>query len=791
MRFPLALVFLATVLHGAQLSLPYSVTVVAGGINLGDGGLSTSASLLDAEGIALDATGNIYIADAGDNRVRMVATNGIISTLAGTSTSNALSSPYGVTADGLGNIYIADLGNNRIQKLAPSGTVTTALSQLGMPRNVLSDRAGNIYFSEFGGQRVKKLGVDGTVAVIAGTGVAGSSGDGGAAIFAQLSYPAGLALDVYGNLYIADSGNNRIRKVSGGRISTVLGTGSSGIAAAGDLSTPTSVAVDGAGNLFVADSGNQRIRKLSPAGTITTIPVAARDLAFDSGGNLLVADGAHVYRILGSGAVTVIAGDGGYLFRGDGGPAIMARLNAPSGVALDVNGNLWIADTANARIRQVSMGSGQINTVAGGSGQLNSPLQIAFDPNRNLLIADAAGFRIRELTAVQNGLLTVAGTGAFGNSGDGFPATATSLNVPGGVAPGGNGTIYFSDTGNNRVRRISGGVVVTVAGNGQPGFNGDGPGQGVALHAPSGICVDTAGNVYIADAGNNRVREMTPDGNVKTIAGPDQLNNPRGVAVDSAGNLWIADTGNHRVAVLPPGGALTTVAGQLQAPWSLTVDPGSGSVYVADSGSNLVLLLSPGPTPLTELPTPVTVVNAATLQTGAVAPGSLVSIFGTGLTGAQVLFDGQPATPVMAQDTQINTQVPLSATGAMEVVVGSTVLLNTTLTIVGSAPGIFTGPGGTGPAVMGNQDGSVNSNASPAPQGSIVAFYATGIGQGAVGVTIGGSAANVVFAGDAPGFVGVSQINAQVPVGIASGTVSLLMTASGTPSQTGVTMFVQ
>jgi uncharacterized protein (TIGR03437 family) len=187
----------------------------------------------------------------------------------------------------------------------------------------------------------------------------------------------------------------------------------------------------------------------------------------------------------------------------------------------------------------------------------------------------------------------------------------------------------------------------------------------------------------------------------------------------------------------------------------------------------------------------VRVVMAARLQTGAGAPGSGVSTLGGGLTGALGVFDGHPATPVMAQDTQINTQVPLSATGAMEVVVGSTVLLNTTLTIVGSAPGIFTGPGGTGPAVMGNQDGSVNSNASPAPQGSIVAFYATGIGQGAVGVTIGGSAANVVFAGDAPGFVGVSQINAQVPVGIASGTVSLLMTASGTPSQTGVTMFVQ
>jgi uncharacterized protein (TIGR03437 family) len=746
---------------------------------------------MDAEGVAADAMGNIYIADAGDNRIRMIAANGIISTLAGTTTGNALNSPYGVTADGLGNLYIADLGNNRIQKIATGGVVTTLLAQLGMPRNLLADRAGNIYFSEFGGQRVKKLSADGTVTVIAGTGVAGSNGDGGAAILAQLSYPAGLALDVYGNLYIADSGNNRIRKVSGGRISTILGSGATAAASSEELATPTSVAVDAAGNLYVADAGNQRIRKLTPAGTITTIPVAARDVALDSTGNLLVAAGAHVYRILTSGAVTTIAGDGGYLFRGDGGPATMARLNSPSGVALDGNGNLWIADTGNARIRQVTMGSGQINTIAGGAGQLNTPLQIAFDPNSNLLIADAAGFRIRELTATQNGLLTVAGTGSSGSSGDGFPATATSLNIPGGVAVSGNGTIYFSDTANNRVRKISGGVVVTVAGNGQAGFNGDGQGQGVTLHGPGGICLDPAGNLYIADAGNNRVRKMTADGNVKTVAGPDQLNNPHGVAVDSAGNLWIADTGNHRVAVIQPNGTLTEAAGQLQAPWSLTVDPGSGSVYVADAGSNLVLLLSPGPAALTELPTPVTVVNAATLQTGPVAPGSLVSIFGAGLTGAQVLFDGQAAALVMAQDTQINAQVPYSATGAMEVIEGSVVLLNTTLTVVGNAPGIFTAPGGTGPAVVANQDGSVNSNVSPAPQGSIVAFYATGIGQGQVGVAIGGASANVMFVGDAPGFVGVSQINVQVPVGISSGAVSLSMNAGGASSQGGVSMFVQ
>ncbi len=191
------------VLTAGQLPLPYSVSTFAGGTNVGDGGLATSAALLDAEGITTDRAGNIYIADAGDMKVRMIAPNGIISTL----TSN-LVSPCRVAADALGNVYVADLGGNRIQKIAPNGLATTVLAQLSMPRNLPADGVGNIYFSEFSGQRVRKIGADGTVTVVAGTGVQGSAGDGGLATVAQLSFPAGLALDAFGNLYIADNGNN-------------------------------------------------------------------------------------------------------------------------------------------------------------------------------------------------------------------------------------------------------------------------------------------------------------------------------------------------------------------------------------------------------------------------------------------------------------------------------------------------------------------------------------------------------------------------------------------------------
>jgi uncharacterized protein (TIGR03437 family) len=756
---------------------------------IGDGGLATNAPLLDAEGVCLDGAGNIYIADAGDDRVRMIAPTGIISTVAGTGVAGPLTNPYGVAADSSGNLYVADLGNNRIQKIAPNGTVTTVLAQLASPRNVLVDKAGNIYFSEFAGHRVRKIGPDGTVTLVAGTGTAGSNGDGAAANLAQLNYPAGLALDTAGNLYIADSGNNRIRKISGGTISTLLGTGSPSGASTGSLSTPTSVAIDAAGNLYVADSGNQRIRKLTPSGTISTIPVAARDLALDASGNLLVASQTRVYRLLVSGAVTTIAGNGAYFFAGDGGPATQARLNAPSGVALDAAGNLWIADTGNARIRLVS--SGQINTVAGGSGQLGSPVQIGFDRSAVLFIADAAGFRIRELFTPQFALFNVAGTGAPGDGGDGVSALSSAINGPSGVAPGPGGVTYFSDTANNRVRQAAGGGVSTVAGNGYPGFNGDGSGPAVQLNAPTGLFLDQAGNLYIADTGNNRIRELSPAGIVTTIAGPAQLNAPRGVAVDGAGNVWIADTGNHRVLAMSPGGSLTVVANQLQAPVGLAIDNSSGAVYVADAGSNLVVVLTPAPTTLTELPTPITVVNAASLAAGPVAPGSLISIFGVGLTGALVLFDGAAVPPLLASDTQINVQVPLTASGAFEVESGTAALDNKPLTIVPCAPGVFTGPGGTGPVVASNQDGSVNSPSNPAPQGTVVTFYATGVGQGPVTVSVGGSSAPVLFAGNAPGFVGITQINAQLPTGIATGTVPLAIQAGGVSSQSGVTIAVQ
>ena len=801
---------------------PYRIDTAAGSSLVGDGGPAAEAPLKDAQSIAVDRAGNLWIADAGDHRVRQVSASGIISTFTGNSfpgyagdngpaAAASLNLPYGVAVDPSGNVFIADLGNNCVRRVAAgSGVITTALNKLLSPRNTLADSNGNIYVSEFAGHRIRRINPDGASAVIAGTGTAGSDGDGGLATQARISYPAGMAIDRAGNFYFADSGNNKIRKITNGVISTVLGTGVAGMGAPGQLGTPTGVAVDSAGNLYVADSGNQRIRKLTPAGVISTIAVAARDVAIAPDGNLLAANGPRVVKILSSGAVATIAGDSSYFFRGDGGPAINARLNSPAAAAVDANGNLWIADKGNARIRVVDA-NGIISTLAGPAG-LTGPASIGFDSTGNALIADPASNQVRRLTG--STLSLAAGNGFSGYTGESYLAIYSSLAFPSWTASRPDGGFYIADTANHRIRIVNaGGVMTTIAGTGVAGWNGDGVSLGAALNSPSGVAIDAAGAVYVSDTMNNRIRKITSDGQIATVAGPP-LNAPHGLAFDDAGNLWIADTGNHRIAVLAPDHSLTVIAGagvpgfggdggpalnaQFNAPTGVFPDPSSGSVYVADSGNQRIRRLSPAPGGITEAPPAgFTVVNAATLQAGPAAPCSQVSLFGAGLGSAsvQITFDGQ-AQPVLAsQYGQATVQVPCSlapaASTQLEVVFQGTSLGKVSVPIVQAAPGMFTLSGGTGQALALNQDGTVNSTANPAPRGSIVTFYVTGIGQGdTVSTVVNATASAVLFSGDAPGQVGVTQINAQLPPD-ATGVVNVLALSGLTPSQDGVTIAIQ
>lgn len=347
------------------------------------------------------------------------------------------------------------------------------------------------------------------ITTVAGTGSQGSSGDGGLATAAQLNSPWGVATDAAGNLFIADRNTHRVRRVDflTGVITTVAGNGTQcalpsnpcgdgGAATLAQLSTPSNVSVDSLGNLLIADQSNNRIRQVNAqTGIITTV------------------------------AGTGSQGCGGpTCFSGDGGAATAAELWRPWGVAwLNV---LYIADTENHRVRQVNPQTGIITTVAGtgnqgysGDGgaataaQLFTPLAVAADTGGNLFIADTQNHRIRRVDFLTRVITTVAGNGVGGFSGDGGSATASALWNPSGVAIDGAGNLLIVDQFNNRIRLVNAqtGVITTVAGTGTAGFNGDNlTATAAQLWNPSGVAIDTAGNLLIVDNFNNRIRRVGP-----------------------------------------------------------------------------------------------------------------------------------------------------------------------------------------------------------------------------------------------------------------------------------------
>lgn len=344
----------------AQIILPGPgiINTVAGSANwgyAGDGLPATSAELNSPKGVAVDTAGNIYIADFDNNRIRKVtASTGIISTVAGNgtagyngddiaATSAMLNFPNGVAVDSAGNIYIADTWNNRIRKVTKAGIISTVAgngqpgyssdgvaataSKLGEPAAVAVDSAGNFYIADTWNNRIREVTTAGIISTVAGNGVFGGSGDGGAATSAELFEPTGVAVDTRGNIYIADTWNNRIREVTAGTISTVAGGGTSGIGDGGlatnaQLNFPYGVAVDANGNIYIADEYNFMVRQV-----IRNTGIINRFAGLEPPNN--------------------------YGFSGDGTPATSAEVETPSVVAVDAAGNIYIADPAVERIRVV------------------------------------------------------------------------------------------------------------------------------------------------------------------------------------------------------------------------------------------------------------------------------------------------------------------------------------------------------------------------------------------------------------------------------------------------------
>jgi RHS repeat-associated protein len=691
-------------------------TNASGFTSFGDGRQANLAQLDNPRDVALGPDGSLYIAEYGRHRVRRIQPNGTITTVAGNGVSGyqgdgdlaiyaSLSYPSGVVITSDGTLYIADSYNHRVRKVASNGIISTiagtgesglngdgglgTLAQLSYPYGVAVTGDGSVLISDQYNHRIRRVAPDGVISTLAGT-VSGFTGDGGAASSARMNYPLGLALDSAGQVLVADSSNQRIRRINTtGRITTIAGTNASGFVGIGDgllasqakIQDPQDVAYGADGSLYFADQGNHRVRRIKPDGTITTVAgngvggyqgdgdlaiyaslYNPSDVSVASDGTLYIADqyNHRVRKVAPNGVISTLAGTGENGFSGDGALALAAKLSYPDGVQLLSDGSVLIVDTSNDRVRSVGT-DGIIATVAGSTGgfagdggnataaRLSNPRGITVDAAGRIYVADYSNQRIRRFT-LGSTITTIAGVASagFNGIGDGYAATLARLNTPADLARGPDGSLYIADSDQHRIRRIKpDGTITTVAGNGVATYQGDGDlARYASLYDPSGVAVTSDGTLYIADRYNHRIRKVTPDGIISTVAGTGtsglsgdgglataaQLSYPHEVDLASDGSLIVTDSYNHRVRRIAPDGIITTVAGsnygfggdggpataaRLTYPAGIAIGP-NGLFYIADTSNHRIRR-----------------VNAA---------GVIITVAGTSQVGFNGIGDGGQAT---------------------------------------------------------------------------------------------------------------------------------------------------
>jgi uncharacterized protein (TIGR03437 family) len=655
----------------------------------GDGKKALQAPLGAISDVVVDSQGRVYVADPSNEMILRFTPNGTLNVVAGNgkrgftadgvpATTASLLDPVSLALDSAGVLYFAERGSSLIRKIGPDGVLTTVAgakiggyldgpalaAQFFTPVAIAFDPAGNLYIVDQGNSRIRKLSTDGNVTTIAGTSGGGPLGDNGPAAAATFNAPNGIACDSHGNVYISDTGNNRVRVISNGKITTFAGNGASsgsfldGPATAVALASPEGLKFDSTGNLYIASAGvnSTRIVKVSTTNNMTTFAgTGARGfsgdgssalaamfdaplgVAADSSGNVYVADSnnGRVRRISPAlGVVSTVAGNGSYQDSGDEGPAVNASFRQPTSIFVDTARNTYVLDVDGQRIRKIGhsgvihafAGTGQKGLTGDGGQAATADLSLAVtgltqgvvaDAAGNVYIADGSNARIRKVSAADGTISTFAGGGS--SRADGVKATQADLRYIGGLGVDAAGNIYYiSDIGPNVVRKIlaSDGTVKTVAGGGAS--VGENVLATTASIQSSAIAVDGPGNIYIADnlGSSSRIRKITTAGNISSIAGGSstgcsgdggpalsaRLSNAiNGLAIAADGTLFIADTKCNTVRVYSPSsGSMSAFAGDgnrdfkgdggpadlasLSAPQGVALDP-DGNVYIADTGN--------------------------------------------------------------------------------------------------------------------------------------------------------------------------------------------------------------
>lgn len=947
------------------------ISTVAGGAGngyAGDGGPATAARLNCPTGVAVDAQGNIYIADRDNHRIRRVAaSDGVITTVVGTGTRGSngdngeavnaqLNTPFRVILDKQGNLLIADTDNHRIRKVATDGKITTIAgtgvlgaggdgglatnAQLNAPIGLALDAEGNLFIADSDNHKIRRIvASSGIITTIAGTGTRGNTGDGGDATAARIGFPEGVWVDAQNNVFIADTFNDRVRRISAtdGRIATVAGNGLNGYSGDGTSATgtrlncPTEIITDAAGRLLIADRDNHRVRIVQsvPAGdttpptialttptanptfTTSTSPLTLSGTAMDANGIVQVqwfndrgfsgnASGTNAWTalniplLIGTNTLTVtaidisgnatsaqlavtfnpqllvstLAGNGTFGGAGDGGAAVAAQLWSPRAVAVDGQGNVYVADTQNHRIRKIAprgvitafAGTGILGSSGDGGAAvdatLNEPRSVIADSAGNVYIGDFRNNRVRKV-GLDGKISTVAGTGVEGDRGDGGLATQAELSTPLGLALDSQGNLYVAESGNNRVRKVnaSDGKISTVAGNGEVGFGGDGgPATAARFNFLSGIALDRQNNLYIVDQGNYRVRKVNAsDGRISTIAGTGEpgysgdgiqastalLNETRLITTDAAGDLYLADQVNNRIRKISLStGVITTVAGTglggfggdngapatalLSFPTGVALDA-QGNLYIADGGNHRIRKVQAASNVRA-----LASISAASFTTSLTSE-ALAAAFGVNLATTTQAATSVPLPTVLAGTSlrvrdsqgverfaplffvspgQVNYQVPAGTANGLATVTVNTAdggLLTGTVSINSIAPGLFGAnsdgqgvPAGIAVRVKANNEQTFElisraegGRLAPAPidlgpegEQVILVLFGTGyrnrLANGTVGVTIGGTNAEVLFAGPQGDLVGLDQLNVRLPRTLAGrGEVELVFTVDG------------